>query len=140
MVAGVFIFLMSIDIIHVPEENFSAPRWLVAVVGLVFTLAGMMVIVQGLSSRYGDFLPKYVYNGLLLVFMVLFALPVHWVAFGSGERQFSSSVGMSNLSVTQSSTGEIEGRLVFGIGAIIMDFIIIYIVYKIIKGHDLSKR
>ena len=140
IIAGAVIFLMSIDIFHVPDENFNVPRWVVAIVGMVFSLAGALAILNGLKSGFG-YLPlyKWVYNGLLLVFMVLFAIPAHWVAFGSGERSFESTKSFGAVSASQGGGGESSGRLVFGIGAILMDVIILYILYGIFQGKNLSK-
>ncbi len=138
---GALIFLVSVDVIHIPEEDFNAPRWVVAAIGIAFSLAGAMVMVNGLKSGYGDQpLLKWVYNGMLLIFMIVFAAPFHWVAFGLGERSFSSSVGVGGVSITQNSGGELGGRLAFGCGAIFMDLFILFIIYQIFKGKDLSDQ
>ena len=139
IIVGAFIFLMAIDVIKVPDDDFNAPRWVIAAVGVTFSLAGAMVMLNGLKSGFGDHvLFKWAYNGMLLVFMVLFAAPFHWVAFGSGERSFSSSTSLGAVSVTQSG-GETGGRLAFGIGAILMDLFILFILFRIIQGKDLSR-
>ena len=104
ILVGAFIFLISIDVIQVPDEDFNAPRWAVAAVGMAFALAGAMAALNGLKSGYGDHLIfKWAYNAMLLMFMILFAVPFHWVAFGSGERSFSSStsVGIGIVSVAR---------------------------------------
>jgi len=133
---------MSIDVIHVSDEDFNAPRWAVAAVGMAFALAGAMVTLNGLKSGFGDhILFKWTYNAMLLMFMILFAAPFHWVAFGSGERSFrsSTSLGVGAVSITQSGGGETSGRLVFGFGAVLMDIFILFILYRIIQGKNLSK-
>ena len=138
--AGAFIFLMSIDVIHVPDEDFNAPRWVVAVVGMVFALAGTMVMLNNLKSGFGHHvLFKWVYNFTLLIFMVLFAAPSHWIAFGSGDRSFNRSTSIGAVSVVSNDGKDVGGRLAFGIGAIIMDLIIVYILYRIVQGRDLSE-
>lgn len=142
ILVGTFVFLMSIDVIHVPDEDFNAPRWAVAAVGMAFALAGAMVALKGLKSGFGDHIIfKWIYNAMLLMFMILFAVPFHWVAFGSGERSFngSTSVGTGSISVIRSGGGESSGRLVFGIGAILMDVFILFILYRIFEGKNLSK-
>ena len=140
IIAGAVIFLMSIDIYHVSDENFNVPRWVVAIMGMVFSLAGALAVLNGLKSSFGDQpLYKWVYNGLLLMFMVLFAIPAYWVAFGSGERSFENSTSFGVVSASQGGGGESSGHLVFGIGAILMDVIILYILYGIFQGKNLSK-
>ena len=134
--------MMGIDVIHVPDEDFNAPRWVIAAVGIAFALAGAMVALNGFKSSFGDHIVfKWAYNILLLVFLILFTAPFNWVAFGTGERSFSGSgsVGVGAVSVTQSGAGETSGRLVFGLGAILMDIFILFIVYRIIQGKNLSQ-
>ena len=140
ILVGAFIFLISIDVIHVPDEGFNAPRWAVASVGMAFALAGAMAALNGLKSGFGDHIIfKWTYNAMLLMFVILFAVPFHWVAFGSGERSFSSSTSIGIVSVIRSGSDEYGGRLVFGIGAILMDVFIFYILFRIIQGKNLSK-
>ncbi len=142
IIVGAFIFLMSIDVIHVPDEDFNAPRWVVAAVGLAFALVGVIVTLNGLRSGFGDHIIfKWTYNAMTLMFMFLFAVPFHWVAFGSGERSFSSStsLGIGAVSLNQSGSGETSGRLAFGFGAILMDIFIFVIFYRFIKGENLTK-
>lgn len=136
---GAFIFLMSLDIIHVPDEDINAPRWVLTAVGLTFALAGVMVMLNGLKSGFGDHpIFKWAYNFVLLLFMIFFAAPFNWVAFGPGEREFSSSTSVGAVSVTQSGS-EFGGRLAFGLGAILMDILIVYLIYRVIQGKDLSR-
>ena len=136
---GAFIFLISINLISVPEEDIYAPRWVLTSVGLTFALAGVLVVLNGLKSGLGHHaLYKWIYNGVLLMFMIFFAAPFNWVAFGPGEREFSSSTSVGAVSVSQSGE-DFGGRLVFGIGAILMDILILYLVYRAIQGRDLSQ-
>ena len=96
-------------------------------------------MLNGLKSGFGDhILFKWAYNLMLLVFMVLFAAPFHWIAFGPGERSFSRSTGFGAVSVTQSGGDDNGGRLAFGLGAILMDLLILFILYRTIRGKDLS--
>jgi len=137
---GAIIFLISINVISVPEEDINAPRWVIAAVGLAFALAGGIVMVNGLKSGFGDhILFKWIYNGMLLLFILLFAIPFNWVAFGSGERSFSSSTSIGIGPISQSSTGETSGRLVFGFGAILIDIFVLFIIFRIVQGKNLSK-
>jgi hypothetical protein len=137
---GAVIFLVALDIISVPEEDIHAPRWVLAAVGMVFALAGVMAMVQGLKASMGGHpFIKWAYNGLLLVFMILFAAPFHWIAFAPGEREFSTTTSIPFVSVTTSG-GDLGGRLAFGCGAVLMDLILIVIVIQILKGKDLSQQ
>jgi hypothetical protein len=112
MCVGAFVFLMAIDVIHIPEEDINAPRWVLAAVGMTFALAGAMVSIKGIKNRFGNHpLFKWIYNALLLVFMLFFAAPFHWVAFGPGERTFESSTNVGSVTVSQGGGGEESGRV-----------------------------
>jgi hypothetical protein len=137
--AGAFIFLTAIDVIHAPDENFNAPRWVIAAVGLAFALAGAMVIVKGLESGFGDDpIYKWISTGMILAFLVFFAAPFNWVAFGPGERSFSGSTSIGPIAVNQSGASDFGGRMAFGIGAILMDILIIYILFRLLRGRRIS--
>ena len=103
-------------------------------------VAGTLPMLQGLKDLAGENTPllRIVNNLVGLMFVVLLAVPFHWVAFGPGERAFSSSIGLGVVSAS-SSGGETGGRLAFGIAAILMDLFILLILYRIIRGKDLSQ-
>lgn len=46
---GLGVGLLATDVIHASPERFHAPRWVVALAGLVFFFAGLLVAGQGLS-------------------------------------------------------------------------------------------
>jgi len=140
IVIGALIFLMAVDVFPIPDEDINAPRWVLATVGVSFALAGVMVALNGLKSRFSDHpIYKWAYNILLLMFMVIFVAPFHWVAFGPGMRTFNSSTSVGSISISQGGSGDISGRLAFGLGAILVDILILYIIFRIIQGKDLFK-
>ena len=127
ILTGTLIIIMSIDVIHVPDENFGAPRWVVTAAGMAFALAGVMVALNAFKDFSGvdHRLIQWIYNALVIVLMISFATPFHWVAFGPGEREFNTTVGVGPVAVNKSG-GELGGRLAFGFFAIVMDVLIIY--------------
>ena len=138
---GAFVFLMAVDVISVPDEDINSPRWVLAAVGMVFALAGAMVMVNGVKSGFGDSpLYKWIYNGMVLIFLIIFAAPFHWVAFGSGERTFTSSTGVGGVSVSQSGGDDIGGRLAFACGAVLMDLFILFMIYRLLQGKNISEE
>ena len=112
LLTGTFIVLTSIDIFHTPDENFSAPRWVVTAAGMAFALAGLMVSINaakdfsGADHRY----LQWIYNALVILLMLAFTVPFHWVAFGPGEREFSSTVGIGPVSVSKSGAPRMASR------------------------------
>jgi len=112
---GLFIILISFDVIPTPPENFNAPRIVVAAAGLVFALAGIMIFI---SANYSEEemnkpLLAWVRSFLVFLIMVAFSSVFLWVGFGPGEREFQSSTSFGGVT----STGEgssFFGRLLFG--------------------------
>jgi hypothetical protein len=140
LLVGALIFLVGMNVIHVDETSIHVPRWVIMASGMAFAFAGAMVMVQGLKSGFGDHpLYKWVYNAMVIGFLIVFAAPFHWIAFGPGEREFSSSVSIPFVSVGTSG-GDLGGRLAFGCAAVMMDLILIALVLRVLRGKDLSNN
>jgi hypothetical protein len=88
----------------------GVPRWVGAAAGLVFVLAGVAIAMPPRASRLKDLV------GATLV--TLFASIGAWVAFGPGERAFTSSVSGGAIAVSGDGN-EWVSRFVFGFGAIL---------------------
>src|SRR5258708_14753080 len=71
--------------------------------GLVFVFGGLLVL-----------LPAKLQLPLAALMVTSLALLFDWVAFGPGERHFTSSVGGAGGRVTWSG-GELAGRAFFGV-------------------------
>jgi hypothetical protein len=92
----------------------------------VFIAAGMGITLFGLgftriAAKAG---------GVALLF---FVLAFNWVAFGPGERQFTSKTSSVVSAATVRPASELEGRLVFGVIALLMDAVV---VYGFVKGRN----
>ena len=48
--AGIFIILFSFNIIPTPDSKFHVPRYMVAMFGGLFLIAGLFLIIHGLAS------------------------------------------------------------------------------------------
>jgi hypothetical protein len=118
MIVGLLIVLFSLNIIPSTDESFNAPRWVVALTGLFFIVAGTLPMLQGLKELM-VFEPSWlrILNNLIMLgFLSLFAIPFNWVAFGSGS-----------------------GGFVFIIFAIFIDLLVIYSIVRFLRGDDLTK-
>lgn len=96
----------------------------------VFICAGLGMLLFGLgwakaAARLGG------------VAMLCFVLTFNWIAFGPGERQFTSKTSSSFTAEKTSPTSELEGRLVFGIVSLLMDGVI---VYGLVVGRSRQNR
>ena len=88
----------------------GVPRWVGAAAGLTFLLAGVAIAMPPRASRLKDLV------GATIV--TLFTSIGGWIAFGPGERAFSSSGSVGGVAVSGGGN-EWDGRIVFGLGAIL---------------------
>lgn len=132
VLAGGAIMLMSFSVEMADE---STPRWVGFMAGLLFFNAG--VTTGMMDSGFNDFREAswfaWIQGMALYSILLIFALLFNWVAFGPGEREFSVSISIPFLSVGFDRASEILGRIIFGLPALIMDFIIVGAFYQMLK-------
>lgn len=119
-VMGLFIVLVSVDIIHTDPASIHAPRWVLTLAGMMFTFVGLYILSTGLTSPGEQVSPilQWTQYFLRLGMITAFAAVFLWVGFGTGEREFSGSG--SFLFFTISGNGnDIMGRIMFGGGGIL---------------------
>ena len=121
--AGLLFVLMSIGVLP-PLGPTYGPSWIIFCAGLVFVVGAALLALRaaaGDPARDGELPPDapralhLAYYLLVLTIFVSMALIGSWVAFGPGERTFTTSGSFGDGSV-----GEGPGRVMFGIGAVIM--------------------
>ena len=130
---GIYFSLAGLGLVPEPSpRSANTPAWIALVVGLVFSTAGLAVILRGLAGaddKSGD-LPAATPRWLTAIYLLLglaatcgLAAMGTWVAFGAGPRHFimSGSIG--------GSVGDTIGRIAFGIGAIIAWLIVAAMAY-----------
>jgi hypothetical protein len=119
-------------------ERFHAPRWVVGACGGAFLFfGGWTAAVYALgydSSRPDETLPSPRVQLIALIpGMLLFAAPFHWIAFGPGPRQFSTTLSIPFL-MTRSGTSGLAGRIAFGLGAVVIDAILVAAVIRLVRA------
>ena len=98
-----------------------APMWLIGAIGVAFASMGFVLLTDGIEPL------RRVRGWLGFVFLVSFASVFNWVAFGPGERQFTTrtSVGSGGIGVsTVAEGGELGGRIAFGVFAVLLNLLI----------------
>jgi hypothetical protein len=103
----------------------SAEDFMAVPAGLVFVFLGMLLALPERFARFQRVL------GALLV--TSFAAIFDWIAFGSGERHFISSLGLGGGGAAWSG-GELAGRIFFGLFAVLMDIAAVGLWIKAIRG------
>ncbi|HEY6928253.1 MAG TPA: hypothetical protein VJA66_01130 [Thermoanaerobaculia bacterium] len=132
--AGIAIVLVSI---FADSKGFRAPRWVVASAGGAFLFFGgwtAALYAMGYDPRRSEeTLPSpAVQLAVLIPGLALFAAPFHWVAFGPGPRQFSTSWSLPPFTVGGSS-GSTTGRIAFGVGALVVDALLVASVVRLVR-------
>ncbi|HYK41021.1 MAG TPA: hypothetical protein VE007_01445 [Thermoanaerobaculia bacterium] len=117
------------------DDGFHSPRWVVACAGAAFLFfGGWTAALYALGydpKRPNETLPRPGVQLLVLIpGLFCFAAPFHWVAFGRGPRAFSSTFSLFSFSA-RGRASEISGRVMFGIGCLLIDTIIVIAVVRL---------
>lgn len=70
--------------------------------------------------------------GVLLI--TCFAVTFDWIAFGPGERHFSGGVSFGGLGIG-ARPGELFGRALFGVGAVIADLVAVVLWVRMLRAQ-----
>jgi len=122
--AGLYLMLVGLALLPVPggPRSLHGPLWIVLVIGLVLTLAGLAMLVQlvGRANASGElpseapFWLRVVQYLIGVVIFASFAMIGSWIALGGEASSFSGS-----FLVFDGATNAAIGRIAFGIGALI---------------------
>ncbi len=115
---GLLQFALVLGWIPVKSAQPDTPRWVLVAASSMFVIAGFMILLAE-NERLA-----WLRSIVLWLFVLCLALPFNWVAFGEGERKFSGTSSFLGF-ITHSTTGESEGRLVFGFFALLMDVLVL---------------
>ena len=136
---GLYPVLVGLGVIHIPLDP-GVARWVPVAVGAMFILAGCAVIngyaIMGGLQANGEMPPDAPFSAQVAQYLLgvsivglMFAI-FAWVAFGAGERHFSSTVSVPGLAVGHRSS-ERGGRIAFGIGAALIGM---FFVVSVVSG------
>lgn len=113
-VAGLTVVGVGTRVIPSDPESLHAPQWVMVAAGGMFAVVGAWIVSAG--TRVGEYLG---YMVAPLVLTVLLSI-AHWVAFGPGARQCSGGIEIPFVS-TWRVAGDLECRVAFGYGAVLLD-------------------
>ena len=130
MALGLFVVLISANVIPVADSTFSAPRWLAGAAGLSFLLAGAAVALARPGATPGSVAANPYLGGAAALVLVLI---LTWIAFGAGPRHFSGGIAIPFVSWSGPS-GEWSGRAAVGIGAMIADLVVVWLLIRGVRG------
>jgi hypothetical protein len=117
--AGTFPILAAFDVGPLHQKDINGPPWIAGAAGGAFVFAGVAVAL-GPSERF-----RWLGSVVGLLCAASMAAISNWIAFGVGERECTSSI--SGFFFTSSrAAGDFECRLAFGIGAVMVDGIVLW--------------
>ena len=130
VLGGILILLLAAGVIG-DARDIHAPRWVVGAAGLAFVLAGIAVAAGPADGRPTTASAPGTWRSSLLggAIVGLMAVAPNWIAFGPGERRFGGMLGLPFLAVS-SAVSETTGRVAFGIGAVLLDVVFVWIVAR----------
>ncbi len=117
---GGFLVGIATGWVQTDPSSIHAPLWVLGAAGMVFILAGLMILLAG-NERLA-----WLNNIVIWLFVVCLAVPFNWVAFGAGERQFRGTSTVMGAA-SSGAASESEGRMIFGIIAVVIDLVVVLV-------------
>src|SRR5512137_2683223 len=118
LTAGGLGLAVPFGLIPLEPSRTHVPVWIVGAIGVSFAAMGLVLLLDGVEAL------QRLRGWLAYAFLVSFASVFNWVAFGPGERHFTTrtSVGSGAVGVaTVAEGGELGGRIAFGVFAVLLD-------------------
>jgi hypothetical protein len=140
---GVFVVLAVTGLIPGGEKGLRAPVWVAVCAGGVFVLAGCTVLLRAAAGGNLDdsempagspFWMRFVQYFIGLAVVAGLAAIGSWIAFAPGEREFTMTAPI----VGSGRGSELTGRIVFGIGAVMVW--VMFVVFAVSWKRKLFRR
>ena len=112
---------VAFGLIQLEPSRTHAPLWIAGAIGVSFAAMGLVLLLDGIEVL------KRIRGWLVFVFLVAFASVFNWVAFGPGERHFTTRTGVGSGAIgitTVAEGGELGGRIAFGVFAVLLNLLI----------------
>lgn len=121
----------------------GVPIWIAMAAGMVFVLAGAMLLVDAAAGGTTDdgSLPAtaspflhHLQTVIILAIIVTMGTLATWISVGPGERHFTTTISLPFLSY-QPKSSDLPGRIAFGVGAALIWIIMIIATVSAIQKH-----
>ena len=125
---GGVILALAMGWLPIDPTRLEAPRWVIACAGAMFIAGGLAPLAAALrfpgwATRLAGLCAA---AGLAAVF--------NWVAFFPGERHFSGGTSILGLRLGSDAGGELIGRVLFGLCALLLDGIVLVALWRLVRG------
>ena len=125
--AGSAIIALSLNYIPIDPAKLHAPRWLLTIFGLMFIAGGCVPLATAFNFRawVSQLIGLVAASGLTIVF--------NWIAFFPGERHFTGSTSVLGVRLGAASSGDMTGHILFGISALLLDWMLLVWLFQFIR-------
>ena len=125
-ICGAAVLAVAIGVLPAQPGTLEAPRWVAGCAGVIF-MAGALI---PLNAAFG--LPDWMNQLAALSVALGLAVLFNWVAFFPGERHFSTTFSVPGVQVSTGG-GQIMGRIMFGLGALLADAIVLHALWRALR-------
>jgi hypothetical protein len=140
LAAGAVPVLGGLGVLPIRLEN-GTPGWVAVAAGSMFLLAGGAFVVDALAGGTtvsGELPPgtsaalRTAQSSFAFGIVVLFAVVTSWIAFGKGERHFTTTLSLPFM-WRQHASSDTSGRWAFGAAAVLLWTVVIAICLKVLR-------
>lgn len=133
---GGFIFAIGFGVIPVNPAEFNVPRWLIAVFGGMFVLAGLWAMLKTTvkPESAGASWMNFAFALLVLAALAVICL---WIAFGASDQLFTNSNG-NIIDPKFVPVNPTVGRIFFGLFGFLLSGVTVAV--AVIQGRKLAKK
>jgi hypothetical protein len=125
--AGGALLALALGWMRIDPATLEAPRWVIASAGLMFIAGGFVPLnlVCGFAGWFNQLSGLVAAGALAAVF--------NWIAFFPGARHFTGTTAVLGLRLVAAGSGEMAGRIVFGLMALLMDAIVLLGLWRLLR-------
>ena len=130
LLAGLWVIAIGLHWIPGNSVKLHFPGWVLALFGLPFVGAGIAImnIARSAETRTMAIMGVVMFVGIALV--------IHWIAFGSGPRQFTYEITKNHVVLESGPLDEASGRRMTAMLAIMLDLIFAaWVAWRVSNRH-----
>lgn len=135
LLMGLLPVLAAFGVIPTDDASWSAPRWIGAVAGGLFVVAGLFVLTKPTVDRLEPRLQKWILGLFPLLIVTGMAVIAAWIGFAPGPRVFEGGAVNGILGISWSSGSGFLGRAAFGASAVFLIVITVIGWWKYLRGR-----
>lgn len=133
---GGLVFAIGFGVIPIDQSEINVPRWLIAVFGSMFLLAGLWAMLKQ-AVRPESTGASWMNFAFALLVMLAMSVICLWITFGAGDRMFTQRIG-ARIDPTFVPVNPTIGRIFFGLFGFLMSGVTVAV--AIIQGRKLLRK